>query len=1039
MIPLPFAQRRLWFLNQLGQAAAHHIPFAVRLRGIVDASALRAAVGDVVDRHEALRTVFPFHDGEPHQRILDPGLMPAGFRIVECTEEALELAIAKAIRQPIDITCEPPVRSWLFVLGPAEHVLLVVMHHIASDVRSVGPFLRDLGTAYEARSSAQVPTFDPLPFGYVNYSLWRQEILGSAENPDSVMSAQLRYWTEALAGLPEELRLPTDRPRPAEPSHRGGVIRFGLDLRIQAMLTDLARSTGSTLFMVLQAGLAVLLSRMGAGTDIPIGTVVPGRAADETLDDLVGFFANPLVLRTDVSGDPTFRELLARVRDGDAAAFAHQDVPFERVVEAINPMRTLSRHPLFQVMLLLRDNAEAMLDVAGLDVTPYRIYIDSARYDLKIAFHEASKGIDGIIEYELALFDRETVAALAGRLVEVLEQVGADPDAPIGTIDVLDETERHTLLVDWNGPAVSIPDDRCLFELFEEQVERVPDATALIFDDAEVSYADLNARANQLARYLVRHGVQRGDLVGIYLDRSPLLLAAMLAVLKASCGYVMLDPKLSAAHLLDALAETEPETVITIGGRSARLGNADVDVIRLDAEMVGHIAHEHEDNLISQADPTDVACVTFTPDRTGKPIGVASSHRALLCTYLGQRYLRFGRDEVLLQSAPVSEEAFALEVFGALLFGATAVLQPGQHPEPAMMARLITKHEVTVLRLPASLFNVMVDEYPWAFQIARQVLISGEPASVTHVAKALRNFPELRVVNGYGSAESAGITTAIPIAEPDVTEATTVPIGRPVANKRVYVLDSALRPVPTGVIGELYLAGPGMADGYLSRPVLTAERFVANPFGGLGARMYRTGDLARWRARGVLEFVGRASDLAEIRGFRVEPGAIEAALTGHPSVLQAAAVVRDGRLVAYVVPADGQEVSVGALREQVSCLLPEHVIPSAVVVLDALPLTVGGKLDRQALPEPVFGAPSSGRGPRTAQERAMCALFCDILGLPEVGIDDSFLDLGGHSLLATRLISRIRSTFGAELNIRTVFESPTVARLVERLARAASA
>jgi amino acid adenylation domain-containing protein len=1038
VIPLPFAQRRLWFLNQLGQAAAHHIPVAFRLRGAVDAAALRASVSDVVDRHEALRTVFPFHDGEPHQRILEPGLMPAAFRIVECTEDALEIAIAKAIRQPIDITCEQPVRAWLFVLGPADHVLLVVLHHIASDARSVGPFLRDLGTAYASRVVGHAPRFDPVPFGYTNYSLWRQEILGSVENPDSVMAGQLRYWTEALAGLPEELRLPTDRPRSAEPTHRGGVMRFGLDRDAHAALTALAESTGATLFMVLQAGLAVLLSRMGAGTDIPIGTVVPGRA-DASLKGLIGFLANPLVLRTDVSGEPTFRELVGRVRDADQAAFDHQDVPFERVVERLNPIRTLSRHPLFQVMLVLRDNSDAVLLIPGLEIEPWPIDTGVSRYDLTVAFQETEAGIDGMIEYELALFDRETVAALAGRLVEVLEQVGADPDAPIGTVDVLDEAERHALLVDWNGAAVSIPDDRCLNELFEEQVARIPDATALIFDDAEVSYTDLNARGNQLARYLVRHGVRRGDLVGIYLDRSPLLVAALLAVLKAGCGYVMLDPKASATRLLEALAETSPATVITIGGRSARLANAEVDVIRLDAEMVGQIAHELEDNLITKARPADVACVTLTPGPLGSVIGVASSHKALLATYFGQRYLHFGRDEVLLQAAPVCEEAFALEVFGALLFGATAVLQPGQRPEPPMMARLIARHEVTALRLPASLFNVMLDEYPWVFQVVRQVLISGEPASVTHVAKALRNFPELRLVNGYGSAESVGLATAFPVAEPDVTEATGVPIGRPIVNQRVYVLDSALRPVPTGVVGEIYLAGPGMAEGYLHRPMLTAERFVANPFGNPGERMYRSGDLARWRAAGVLEFVGRADDHAEIRGFRVEPGAIEAALTGHPSVLQAAAVVRDDRLVAYVVPADGHEVSVGALREQVSCLLPEHVIPSAVVVLDALPLTEGGKLNRRELPEPNFAAPSTGRAPRTPQERTMCALFCDILGLSEVGIDDSFLDLGGHSLLATRLVSQIRSTFGAELNIRAVFESPTVARLVERLARAASA
>jgi amino acid adenylation domain-containing protein len=1029
VIPLPFGLRRLWYLNQLGEGAAYHVPLAVRLRGSLDSAALRAAVGDVVDRHEVLRTMFPSHDGEPYLKVFGPGSVLTAFRIIECTEASLDVAITKAIRSPIDVTSEPPLRSWLFGLSEEDHVLLVVMHNIVSDSWSVGPFMHDLFVAYEARSAGRAPVFEPLPIGYVDYTVWRQEMLGSAQDPDSMLSVQLRHWERALAGLPEELALPTDRPRPAEPSRRGDTVRFSVDQVVHGRLADLARSTGATLYMVLQAGLSVLLSRMGAGVDIPIGSVVAGRA-DEAVDELIGCFVNTLVLRADLSGNPTFRDLVARVRESDLAAYANQDVPFERVVDAMSPVTTRSRHPLFQVMLLLRNN-----------LSPRTLDTGAAKFDFTVSFTESydadgePNGLTGSVEYEISLFDRDTVVALANRLVAVLDQLGSDPEDPIGTVEVLDENERRTLLIDWNGTAVSFSDDPCLHELFEEQVERAPDATALIFDDAEVSYVDLNARANQLARYLVRRGVERGDLVGIYLDRSPLLIAALLAVLKSGASYILLDPKLSAARLLKLLAETETSTVITIVGRSARLAAADVDVIRLDANLVGQIAHEAEDNLDIEAEPGGVACVLVPP---GGVVGVASSHRALVGTYLGQRHIHFGPNEVFLQCSPVSGAAFALELFGALLFGGMAVLQPGQYPEPALIARLVSKHEITAVQLPASLFNTMVDEHPGMFAFIRQAITGGEQASVHHVAKALCSFPGLRVVNAYGLAESGGLTITFPVAEPDVTEASTVPIGRPVAGKGVYVLDSELRPVPMGVPGELYLAGPCLADGYPHRPARTAERFVANPFGGIGERMYRTGDLARWRARGVLEHLGRANKQLSVRGYRVEPGILETALTSHPTVAQATVVARPGRLVAYVVAADGHDVSVGALREHVSCLLPEHVIPSAVVVLSALPLTPTGKLDRAALPEPIVVDRGAGRPPRTPLEKAMCELFCDILGVPEVGIDDSFLDLGGHSVLATRLISRIRSTFGADLNIRTVFESPTVARLVERLAGAAS-
>ncbi|MFL6141531.1 MAG: non-ribosomal peptide synthetase [Labedaea sp.] len=1038
MIPLTFAQRRLWYLNQLGEGVTYHVPFAARLRGPLDVFALRAAVGDVIDRHGALRTIFPSHDGEPYQKILRPGELPPWLRLVECTEDVLDRAITKANRQPIDITAERPVRVWLFVLGPAEYVLLVVVHLIAGDSWSTGPILRDLSTAYAARTAGQAPSFAAVPTSHLEHAERQRKLLGRVEDPGSLQAAQLRYWKRTLAGLPAELCLPADRPRGAEPSHRGDVVRFTVAPLVHARLTELAATTRSTLFMVLQAALAVLLCRMGAGTEIPIGSMVPGRS-HRALDKLVGFLANTLVLRTDLAGDPTFRELLVRVRDCDLAAYAHQDVPFGRVVEAVEGFPTLSRHPLFQVMLVVQDNLAAELTLPGLEVDPQPIVTGSAGFDLLAGFEELRDssgrpaGIAGLLEYEIALFDRDTVNALATRLVRVLEQAGAAPDRPIGTIELLDEAERHTLLVDWNDATMSGPDGRCLHELFEEQVERTPDAVALIFDGSDVSYADLNAKANQLARYLVRQGIRPGELVGIYLDRSPILVAALLAVLKLGSGYVLLDPKQSARMLHAVLADAGLTTVITIGGRSARLAAADVGLIRLDAQMVGRIAHELDDNLAGTVRPDDVACVQFAADRAGRPHGVVSSHRALTGSLLGQRHLALGPAEVFLQCSPLSSAGCLLELFGPLLFGGTAVLQQGQQPEPALMAELVSRHEVTVLHLAPSLFGYLLDEHPAIFRVVRQVITGGEPVPVNQVRRALRLFPALRVVHGYGPAECAGLTTTFPIAEPDVTEATSVPIGRLVANKRAYVLDAALRPVPIGAVGELYLGGPCLANGYLRRPALTAARFVADPFGPPGERMYRTGDLARWRPNGQLDLVGPVDGQVLVRGLRVAPEVVETALTSHPAVARAAVVPVGGQLVGYVVAVDGHGVRTGALREHVSRLLPEHMVPSALVVLDTLPLTAGGRLDTAALPAAGAAALPMRRPPRTPRERTMCELFCDVLGVPEVGIDDSFLEFGGHSLLANRLVSRIRTAFGAELNIRTVFESPTVAALVERL------
>ncbi|MFF2775409.1 amino acid adenylation domain-containing protein [Streptomyces sp. NPDC058052] len=1049
VVPLSAAQQRLWFLDQAEEpSASYHVPLALRLRGPVDADALRRAVDDVTGRHEALRTVFPTTDGEPRQHVLDsaagaPGGGPAGWHTAPCTAEDLPRALHDASVHRFDLASEPPLRATLLTVADDDHVLLLVCHHIAADGWSLAPLTRDLATAYAARRDGRVPEWTPLPVQYADYTLWQRALLGDEDDPQSPARRQLDHWRAALAGAPDQIALPADRPRPAVASHRGDSVPLALDAGLHGRLLDLARRDGCTLFMVVQAGLAALLTRLGAGTDIPLGTPVAGRP-DEALDDLVGFFVNTLVLRTDTSGDPTFRELLARVRETDLAAYAHQDVPFERLVEEVNPVRSLARHPLFQVMLALQD-APPVPSLPGCEVRVEHPERHSAKFDLTVVAEQhrtrdgAPAGLSGFLEYATDLFDRATAASLAARLVRLLTAAAADPDRRIGDLDVLAAEERTTLLDTWNATATTTagaPAPACVHELFERQAARTPDATALVLPDRTIGYAELNASANRLARHLRDRGVRRGDTVAVLLDRDHDLVVAVLAVLKAGAGYTLLDAEFPVERLR-AVADTAGARLIVTSGEPAdgwRDGAA--TFVRLDIEAAAVAALDASD-LGRIAGPDDVVCVMFTSGSTGVPKGVVAPHRAMTGTLTGQDFVSFGPDEVWLQCAPVSWDAFALELFGALLHGGACVLQPGLRPEPAAVARLIAAHGVTTVHVSASLLNFLLDEYPGCFAGVRQLMTGGEPLSVPHVAKALAEYPGTRLVNGYSPVESMIFTCCHTIEERDTT-GPSIPVGRPVADKRVYVLDDRLRPVPTGVAGELYMAGVGLARGYVGRPDLTAERFVAHPYGAPGERVYRTGDLVRWRADGVLEFLGRADGQVKIRGFRVEPGEVQAALMSHPGVRQAAVVVRedrpgDKRLVAYAVLHGTGAATPDELRAHVAGLLPEHLVPSAAVVLDALPLTPNGKLDRQALPAPEPAPAAGGRAPRTPREEVLCGLFAAVLGAPHIGVDDDFFHLGGHSLLAARLIGRIRTALGVEAGIRDLFQAPTVAALARRL------
>ncbi|MBG6085889.1 non-ribosomal peptide synthetase [Actinomadura viridis] len=1046
MVPLSYAQQRMWFLNRLegaGAGAAYNVPLTMRLSGRLNVAALEAALGDVADRHESLRTVFPDIDGVPRQQVVEG---PAGrprLAVTGISEDDLDETLAGEVGRGFDLGNELPLRARLLVLSESEFVLVVVAHHIAVDGWSMGVLARDVGAAYAARLTGGAPAWRPLPVQYADYALWQREVLGELDDPGSLISAQLGHWRQALAGLPEELALPVDRPRPAEASFQGGSVPMWVDADVHARLVELAQEGGATMFMVAQAALAVLLARMGAGTDIPLGTAVAGRG-DAALEDLAGFFVNTLVLRTDVSGDPSFAELLARVREADLAAYAHQDLPFERLVEDLNPVRSLARHPLFQVMLTLHNlpDTETPWELPGLDVRP----LDAddtlaARFDLSVILAErrdgtgTPAGMAGGLHYATDLFDEATANDLVTRFVRVLEQVAADPGMRVGEVEVLKPAERESVLVEWNDTARPVR-EVSLAGLFEEQVARTPDAVAVVFGGVEWSYAELNARANRLARELAGRGVGPGGLVGVVMDRSSDLIVALLGAVKAGAAYVPLDSGHPAERLRAVMTEAEVSTVLVDETNADHAlfaaGGLEASVVQVSADALSEGADVG--NLGVPVSPESLAYVMYTSGSTGIPKGVAVTHANVAAFCLDGAWRDDVVERVLVQ-ANHAFDASTYEVWTPLLRGGGLVVVPSGEVDVSERARLIVQHGVTNVHATAGLFRVLAEQSPEMFAGVREVSTGGDVVSSSAVRALLETHPGMVVRSTYGPTENTAFTTQVPFTvAADVPSS--VPIGVPMDNTQVFVLDEFLRPVPPGVTGELYIAGAGLARGYIGRPALTAERFVACPFTGPGQRMYRTGDLARWTSEGGLEFGGRADSQVKIRGFRIEPAEIEAVLAVHELVGQVAVIPREDqpdvkRLVAYIVPASGGGIDEVALREHVTSKLPDYMVPAAFVALDALPVTVNGKLDRAALPAPDFAGLVTSRGPATPTEEVLCGLFAEVLGLETVGAEDSFFELGGDSLLAMRLIARIRAVLGVEVNIRELFGTPNVAAVAE--------
>ncbi|MBD0694491.1 non-ribosomal peptide synthetase [Streptomyces sp. CBMA123] len=1040
LVPLSPAQQRLWFIEQFeGPSALYNTPVALRLTGVVDRPALERALRDVVARHEVLRTLVPTTDGQPRQLVTEAPELPL-HTLPVATEAELRAALAEAGGRVFDLARDLPVRATLLSLPHDEHVLLVLMHHIASDGWSVAPLFRDLATAYRARTTGSAPDWQPLPVQYADYTLWQHEVLGDQEQPSALLTEQLAHWQQTLADAPEELALPYDRPRPAAPSHLGGLTEAVVDAELHAVLSELATAQQASLFMVLQAAVATLYTRLGAGTDLPLGTPTAGRT-DEALQDLVGFFVNTLVLRTDTTGNPSFRELLNRVRRTDLDAFDHQDIPFERLVEQLNPTRTPARHPLFQTLVALESRAAVPAAFGDLACAEHPFELDVAKFDLSFRFTEqgARAGLTVALEYATDLFDHTTATTLAERLLRVLRAVAADPDTPIGAIDLLDPAEREQLLTGWNDTAVPVP-DATLPELFEARAAATPEAPAVVADTGTLSYAELDSRAEHVAAHLAEAGVGADTPVVLLMDRSAELVVALLAVLKAGGSYVPLDDRHPAERLRQITAETGAALVLVDQAHRGHplATDAPCPVLPLTPDSFDFAGPRRRRAHRPPLHPEQLAYVMFTSGSTGLPKGIAITHRDVVQLASDPCWQHPDGLRVLFH-APHAFDASTYELWAPLLSGGRIVVAPQGDLDAAAIGALVRAHRLTHVHATAGLFRVIAEEEPGVFAGVREVLTGGDVVSAPAVRKVLAAVPGIGVRVLYGPTEITLCATQLPLptaeSVPDV-----VPIGRPMANTRAYVLDDGLQPVPVGVAGELYIAGAGLARGYAGRPALTAERFVACPYGGKGERMYRTGDIVRWNPDGVLEFLGRADDQVKIRGFRIELGEVEAALTAHQGVGQALALVRedqpgDKRLVAYTTG----DATPGELRTHLTDRLPAYMLPAAIVTLDTLPVTPNGKVDRRALPAPDYTGTPQGRAPRTAREESLCELFAQVLGLPTVSIDDGFFDLGGHSLLATKLVSRIRTALGVELSIRTLWDHPTVGELSTALPAARKA
>jgi amino acid adenylation domain-containing protein len=1030
--PLSFAQQRLWFLHRLRPGdPTYNIPLAVRLGGELHAAALDRTMREIVRRHEVLRTTFVAEGGLPVQVVAPApasifttvdlsGLGPA-----EREREARRLAQEEAAR-PFKLAEGPLLRAVLLRLAAAEHVVLLTLHHIVGDAWSMEVLVEEVSELYNAFSLGQAPRLAALPIQYADYAVWQREWLQG-----EMLEAQLAFWREQLRGEPPALELPTDRARPPVSTHRGASHSFTLPKGLGECITRLGREEGATLFMTLLAAFQVLLARYSGQEDVSVGTPIAGRRQAE-VEHLVGFFVNTLVLRTDLSGRPTFREVLRRVRDVCLGAYSHQDLPFELLVEELQPERHLSRTPLFQVMFALK-HEPPQPRLGGLELRPLKVEGATARFDLTLTMQEAEGELEGSVEYSTDLFEAATIARLVGHLEQLLRGVAADPDRRLSDLPLLTDAEARLILVEWNETGMDAPRDERLQELFAAQAASSPEAVAVVGGDGALTYAELNRRSDLLACHLQTLGVGPETPVGICLERSPWLIVGLLGILKAGGAYVPLDARYPRERLSFTFADARLAVLLTQESLLGVLPPFD-EVVCLDRDWP---AISRGDGSVEArvGGGRQTAYVIYTSGSTGRPKGVAIEHRsAASLVRWAQRC--FSAEELggVLASTSICFDLSVFEIFAPLCTGGAVIMADNALQLP----RLPAARQVTLLNTVPSAAAELVRSGGIPPTV-RTVALAGEPLSRTLVRQLYELGSVGRVLNLYGPTEDTTYSTRAEVgrqgdAAPD--------IGRPVGNKRAYILDRHLGPVPVGVVGELYVGGVGVARGYLNRPALTAEKFLPDPFGPeAGARLYRTGDRARYLPDGRIEFLGRNDHQVKLRGFRIELGEIEAVLAGHPSVAEAAVVVGggerdDGRLLAYVVTRASEPASARELRDFLKQALPDYMIPSALVFLDALPLTPNGKVDRRALWAQAGAAPEPEQAyvaPRTDAEKMLAGIWAEVLQVERVGRDDNFFDLGGHSLLATQVVARVGDISDLELPLEAIFDAPTVAELALRV------
>jgi amino acid adenylation domain-containing protein len=1034
-LPLSFAQQRLWFLQQLSpDSHSYNLLDALRLEGNLNLLALEQSLSELIRRHEILRTTFPMVEGQPIQRIAPPSTVSLpledlqGLSKNEQTEHLQEIAIAFSLK-PFNLAKESLVQFKLLKLGSQEYVLLLKMHHIIYDGWSLSIFFGELSQLYAAFVRGLPSPLPELSIQYADFAVWQRQWLTG-----EVLERQLNYWQKQLQDAPTILELPTDYPRPPIPSFRGDGQVFRLNQDLTQRLKRLSQESGATLFMTLLAAFFVLISRYSGQLDVLVGSPIANRNSS-AIEKLMGFFANTLALRGDMSGNPSFLDLLERVKQTTLSAYAHQDLPFEMLVEKLQLNRDLSHNPLIQVMFSLQNTPQSEASLSGLKMESLPLSVElKARFDLEVNFWEVSDRLEAVWCYSTDLFAAPTINQMGQHFQNLLTAITANPNMGIFQLSMLSDAERDQLLASCNETQTDYSDYKCIHELFEEQVERTPNAVAVVFEGQQLTYAELNSRANQLAHYLQSLELKLEDKIGVCIERSPLMVIAILAILKAGGAYVPLDIAYPSERLAFMLENVQCPIILTQNHLSDRLPvNNSQRLIDIDSKWES-ITQYSPENIASKVTPNNLAYIIYTSGSTGTPKGTEVVHRNIIGFIFGVDYVQLDAHQIWLQHSSISWDALTLELWTPLLFGGRCVLYPGNVITPENLSKIIKEEGVNILWLTCALFNLMIDTMPESLLGVKQLITGGETLSVAHIRRGLALLPKTQIINGYGPSECTVFTCCYPISKQLDENLASIPIGKPIGDRKVYLLDRNLQPVPVGVSGEIHVGGASVARGYLNQLALTCEKFISNPFLA-GDTLYKTGDLARYLPDGNIEYIGRIDNQVKIRGFRIELGEIESVLSQNQAVQSSCVIVREDnpgekQLVAYIVPKLGVKLTSGDLRQFLSHKLPGYMVPGAFVLLEFFPLTANGKIDRRALKAPSNPSDSDRFiEARNQLELNLVQIWSKVLKIDKVSVQDNFFDLGGHSLLAPYLITQIKEQLGKEIAVTTLFQNPTIEQL----------